>query len=117
MKWQKLSILLKKDKRYIEQYIINALINYSKDKKLAGDVNLKDIAGDTAGFTGAELSNILNEAAIIATVNRHDEITRQDLDDAVKKVTVGLQKSQLINRAFTIPWQMVALVPNPRYWS
>ena len=69
---------------------------YSKEKKLSDEIDLTSVAEDTAGFTGAELSNILNEAAIIATVNRHDEITRQDLDDAVKKVTVGLQKSSRV---------------------
>ena len=43
---------------------------HAKNKQLADDVNLKTIAGDTAGFTGAELENILNEAAIIATVKK-----------------------------------------------
>ena len=65
---------------------------HSKDKKLAEDVNLKEIAGDTAGFTGAELSNVLNEAAIIATKERHESITNKDIDNAVKKITVGLEK-------------------------
>ncbi len=69
---------------------------YSKEKKLSSEINLKSVAEDTAGFTGAELSNILNEAAIIATVNKHEAITMQDLDDAVKKVTVGLQKSSRV---------------------
>ncbi|MBR6033174.1 MAG: ATP-dependent zinc metalloprotease FtsH [Clostridia bacterium] len=68
------------------------LETHAKDKNFAEDVNLKDIAGDTAGFTGAELANILNEAAIIATIKKHEVITKQDLDDAVKKVTVGLEK-------------------------
>ena len=66
---------------------------HSKDKKLAEDVSLKEIAEDTAGFTGAELANILNEAAIIATRKQHEAITNQDLDEAVKKVTVGLEKT------------------------
>ena len=66
---------------------------HSKDKKLAEDVSLHNIAEDTAGFTGAELANILNEAAIIATKKEHDAITNSDLDEAVKKVTVGLEKT------------------------
>ena len=71
---------------------------HGKDKKFAEDIDLKDIAEDTAGFTGAELSNILNEAAIIATVKKHPEIQKEDLDEAIKKVTVGLQKtSRLIS--------------------
>ena len=68
------------------------LKTHSKDKKFASDVDLKDIAGDTAGFTGAELANILNEAAIIATMKKHKEICKIDLEDAVKKVTVGIEK-------------------------
>ena len=65
---------------------------HSKDKKISEDVNLESIAEDTAGFTGAELSNILNEAAIIATKNKHDDIEKIDIEEAVKKVTVGLEK-------------------------
>ena len=69
---------------------------HAKDKKLAENVNLRSIAEDTAGFTGAELANILNEAAIIATINRHDSITNQDIENAVKKVTVGIEKHSRI---------------------
>ena len=65
---------------------------HSKDKKIADDVSLESIAEDTAGFTGAELANILNEAAIIATKNEHKKILTDDIEEAVKKVTVGLEK-------------------------
>ena len=65
---------------------------YTKDKKIADNVNLREIAGDTAGFTGAELSNLLNEAAIIATRNNHKAIDKSDIEAAVKKITVGLEK-------------------------
>lgn len=65
---------------------------HAKDKKLSDEVNLESIAEDTAGYTGAELANILNEAAIIATINRHEEIENADIEEAVKKVTVGLEK-------------------------
>ena len=66
---------------------------HAKNKKIADDVSLHSIAEDTAGFTGAELANILNEAAIIATKKDHKVITNTDLDEAVKKVTVGLEKT------------------------
>ena len=66
---------------------------HAKNKKIADDVSLHSIAEDTAGFTGAELANILNEAAIIATKKDHEVITNTDLDEAVKKVTVGLEKT------------------------
>ena len=56
------------------------------------NIDFKDIAEDTAGFTGAELANILNEAAIIATTNKHKSINRDDIEEAIKKVTVGLEK-------------------------
>ena len=63
-----------------------------RDKKISDDVNLESIAEDTAGFTGAELENILNEAAIVATKNKHEDIENLDIEEAVKKVTVGLEK-------------------------
>ena len=65
---------------------------HAEGKKLAESVNLESIAEDTAGYTGAELANILNESAIIATINDHDEIENSDIEEAVKKVTVGLEK-------------------------
>ena len=65
---------------------------HAKDKKISEEVNLESIAEDTAGFTGAELENILNEAAIIATKNKHEFIENNDIEEAVKKVTVGLEK-------------------------
>ena len=86
--------------RFDRQIIINSpdqkgreeiLKIHSKDKKIDENVDFKDIAEDTAGFTGAELANILNEAAIIATINKHDSITRDDIEEAIKKVTVGLE--------------------------
>ena len=69
---------------------------HSKEKKFADDLNIKSIAEDTAGFTGAELANVLNEAAIIATINKHKVIEKQDLEEAVKKITVGLQKTSRV---------------------
>ena len=65
---------------------------HAEDKRMAEDVNLESIAEDTAGLTGAELANILNEAAIIATKNKHEDIENEDIEEAVKKVTVGLEK-------------------------
>ena len=65
---------------------------HAKNKKLSPEISLEEIATDTAGFTGAELANVLNESAIIATIKEHKEITMDDLEEAVKKVTVGLEK-------------------------
>ena len=70
-----------------------AILNiHAKGKQFAQDVDLRSIAEDTAGFTGAELANILNEAAIIATIRERQSITNKDIEDALKKVTVGLEK-------------------------
>ena len=68
---------------------------HSKDKKLANDVSLHSIAEDTAGFTGAELANILNEAAIIATKNQHNAITNDDLDEADLNIGSGKSAQRL----------------------
>lgn len=69
---------------------------HSKEMKFSDEVTLKSIAEDTAGYTGAELANILNEAAIIATISNHDAIEQSDIEEAVKKVTVGIQKKKRI---------------------
>ena len=69
---------------------------HSKNKKFSSDVNFKEIAGDTSGFTGAELANVLNESAIIATRNKHTEITNMDIENAVRKITVGLEKTNRV---------------------
>ena len=69
---------------------------HSKNKKLDEEVDLKSIAEDTAGFSGAELENILNESAIYATNRNHKSITQLDIEDAVKKVTVGLEKQEKV---------------------
>ena len=69
---------------------------HSANKKFEDGLDLKTIAEDTAGFTGAELANVLNEAAIIATVKKHKAITTEDIDEAVKKVTVGIQKTSRV---------------------
>ena len=69
---------------------------HSKNMKFADYLNLESIAEDTAGFTGAELANVLNESAIKATIKKHNKIYREDLEEAVKKVTVGLQKTSRV---------------------
>ena len=69
---------------------------HGSNKKLEEGLDFKSIAEDTAGFTGAELANVLNEAAIVATVNKHKAITQEDLDEAIKKVTVGIQKTSRV---------------------
>ena len=69
---------------------------HSDGKPLAKDVSLKDTARVTTGFTGADLENLINEAAIFAARKNQKEITAQDLNDAIVKVTMGPQKRSRI---------------------
>lgn len=70
---------------------------HSRNKKLANDVRLEDIAKITPGFVGADLANLLNEAAILAARRASDTIKMTDLDEAVDKIGMGLgQKGKII---------------------
>ena len=69
---------------------------HSENKKFEDGLDMESIAKDTAGFTGAELANVLNEAAIVATVRKHEVIQKDDIDEAIKKVTVGIQKTSRV---------------------
>ena len=65
---------------------------HSRKKKLADDVDLKTIAKNTSGFSGADLENILNEAALLAARRNLNEIGMQEVEDAMVKVTMGPEK-------------------------
>jgi cell division protease FtsH len=65
---------------------------HGKNKPFAKDVDLERVAKRTVGFTGADLENILNEAAIIAAKANQKEITMDDIDEAVSKVVLGPAK-------------------------
>jgi cell division protease FtsH len=65
---------------------------HSRDKRLAADANLRKIAQATAGFSGADLANALNEAALLAARRRASEISQKDLEDAVEKVVAGPER-------------------------
>ena len=70
---------------------------HARNKPLAKDVNLKAVARMTAGFSGADLENLLNEAAIIATRENKKEIGNKDLFEGVNKVMMGpAKKSRLV---------------------
>jgi cell division protease FtsH len=64
--------------------------------KLAVDVKLEDIAGLTPGFTGADLANLANEAAVLATRRRADSISMDDFTGAVERIVAGLEKRSRI---------------------
>jgi len=72
---------------------------HAKNKRLDGDVDLKTVARVTPGYTGADLSNLLNEAAIMAARENRPVITMKDLNDAMMKITAGPEKrSRVPNR-------------------
>jgi cell division protease FtsH len=71
---------------------------HSKNKHLASDVDLHRIAAATAGFSGADLANVLNEAALLAARHQAVVISHQDLEDAIEKVIAGPErKSRRLN--------------------
>lgn len=69
---------------------------HSKNKHLAEEVSLLEIAQKTVGFSGAELENILNEAAILAVNRKSDMIFKQDIEEAIARVLVGLEKKNAV---------------------
>ena len=69
---------------------------HSRKKKIADDVDLKTIAKNTAGFAGADLENVLNEAALLAARRNKKEIEMSEIEDAMIKVTMGPEKKSRV---------------------
>ena len=69
---------------------------HAKDKPLAEDVNLANLARATAGFTGADLENLLNEAALLAALGQQKFLTQQNMEDAMMKVIAGPEKKSRV---------------------
>ena len=69
---------------------------HARKKKIAEDVDLSTIAKNTAGFAGADLENILNEAALLAARRDKTEISLEDIEDAMVKVTMGPEKKSRV---------------------
>lgn len=65
---------------------------HARNKKLASDVSLENLARRTPGFSGADLANVLNEGAILAVRNKETQITMTDLDEAIDRVMMGPAK-------------------------
>jgi cell division protease FtsH len=65
---------------------------HARNKKLAADVDLRRLAAATAGFSGADLANVLNEAALLAARRQAREITQRDLEEAIEKVVAGPER-------------------------
>jgi cell division protease FtsH len=76
------------DKRGREQI----LQIHAREVKLGPDVDLKSIAARTPGFVGADLANVVNEAALLAARKNHDAVMRSDFEEAIERVVAGLEK-------------------------
>ena len=69
---------------------------YLKGHKLAADVSAEKIAALTPGFTGADLANLVNEAALVATRRKAKEIAMEDFNEAVERMVAGLEKKKRV---------------------
>ena len=69
---------------------------HAKDKKLAPDVDLEIVARATPGFTGADLENVLNEAALLAARKGKEAIEMQDIEEAIDRITMGLERKGMV---------------------
>ena len=65
---------------------------HSKNVKLDSDVDFDSIAHGTTGFAGADLANVVNEAALLAVRNKRKKVTMEDFNEAIDKVSIGLKK-------------------------
>ena len=75
------------------------LVIHSKGVKLDENVNLKSIAAMTPGFVGADLANIINEAALLAARRNKDNVGMSEIEEAIERVMAGLEKKKrLINK-------------------
>jgi cell division protease FtsH len=70
---------------------------HARNKKLAPEVSLEAVARRTPGFSGADLANLLNEAAILTARRRKDAITPLEVDDAIDRVSIGLMRNPLLD--------------------
>ncbi|MBD2580054.1 ATP-dependent zinc metalloprotease FtsH [Oscillatoria sp. FACHB-1406] len=70
---------------------------HSRNKKIDPEVSLELIARRTPGFSGAELANMLNEAAILTARRRKDAITNLEVDDAIDRVSIGMSMNPLMD--------------------
>ena len=70
---------------------------HARDKKLEPDISLEAIARRTPGFSGADLANLLNEAAILTARRHKDAVSMLEVDDAIDRVTIGLTLTPLLD--------------------
>jgi cell division protease FtsH len=89
------SILVDRPDRIGREAILNI---HAKNVKLSGDVDLAKLAARTPGFAGADLANLVNEAALLAARNDRNAVTMADFNEAIERVLTGLEKkSRVLN--------------------
>nr|WP_040008475.1 ATP-dependent zinc metalloprotease FtsH [Cylindrospermopsis raciborskii] len=76
---------------------LDILAVHARNKKLDPTISLEEIAQRTPGFTGADLANLLNEAAILTARRRKEEITMLEINDAVDRVVAGMEGTALVD--------------------
>ncbi len=76
---------------------VSILEVHARNKKLAADISIEGIARRTPGFTGADLANLLNEAAILTARRRKEAVTMLEIDDAVDRVVAGMEGTPLVD--------------------
>ncbi|ANV83813.1 cell division protein FtsH [Picosynechococcus sp. PCC 7003] len=69
---------------------------YANKVQLDNEVNLKEIATRTPGFAGADLANLVNEAALLAARNKREKVTQADFSEAIERVVAGLEKKSRV---------------------
>ncbi len=93
---------------------------HTKPLKLGGDVDIEFLAKQTPGFSGADIANVSNEAALIAARKSHKAITKQDFMDAVDRIIGGLEKKSKIISAEekkTIAYHESAMLQLAGFWN
>lgn len=76
---------------------VGVLEVHARNKKIAPEISIEAIARRTPGFSGADLANLLNEAAILTARRRKPEITMAEIDDAVDRVIAGMEGTPLVD--------------------
>ncbi len=102
-----LDLALRRPGRFDRQVVVDrpdkigreAILNvHARSVKLGNDVNLTTIAGRTPGFAGADLANLVNEAALLAARQNRDAVVMADFNEAIERVVAGLEKrSRVLN--------------------
>ena len=95
---------------------------YTKKVKLSNEIDLDRIAQATSGFAGADLANMVNEAALLAARGKRTSVEQKDLNEAIERVVAGLEKKSRVlqddekkNRCLSRSWSCNSWSSNARW--